>query len=468
MFKKKREKKVKQPLSVEAELVQDGMELVTLPPTVAWETLHCVSLNNNKLGNDALATLLEAGRLLSHVAWNQNHVTVVPAAITKHKKIKQLCLDDNPIAWPHAPEKPHDWKRAVQQDAVGRRVFRMYTNEDEDDNGRIHFVDLEIVLMGDPIFCDKDEDRGDVRIGTPGWCKGKHNAFTLPMHNRAQKTNFGDPDIRFRPYYRNELPGELPHHVLPMEYLSVSVMDGHGGPWVSEALRQGLFNKLHESGLMEPKLPENVEEAMVQLYKDVDETILGKLSELGRRDGSTCVNAIFNSDQTLISHVGDSRCVLGLADGTLEQVTADHDPDVEAEKKAVEARGGRVQFHPIKSRGGCWRVNGDLAMTRSFGDPNVKDVISCVPDVAVRPPLKDLDCFVMASDGLWHHVESSMAISMIRNSRNSQIACNKLYDLLLAQIRGGKNDTFGADNVMICVGKISRGSQAKDCPKIEL
>ena len=53
-----------------------------------------------------------------------------------------------------------------------------------------------------------------------------------------------------------------------------------------------------------------------------------------------------------------------------EQVTIDHEPDDPAEKARVEAKGGKIAFHPLNGKGGCWRVNGDLAMTRSFGDPN--------------------------------------------------------------------------------------------------
>jgi hypothetical protein len=34
-------------------------------------------------------------------------------------------------------------------------------------------------------------------------------------------------------------------------------MDGHGGPWVAEALKQNLLRKLISVGVVEKELPEN-------------------------------------------------------------------------------------------------------------------------------------------------------------------------------------------------------------------
>ncbi len=119
---------------------------------------------------------------------------------------------------------------------------------------------------------------------------------------------------------------------------------------------------------------------MVNLYREVDKTLLARL-EAGagaKKDGSTCVNVIVNSSHLLVSHVGDSRCVVGFEEtGKIEQLTTDHEPDLPAEREMVEKKGGKVEFHKNNIGGGVWRVCGDLAMTRSFGDPNVSP-LSCL------------------------------------------------------------------------------------------
>jgi hypothetical protein len=56
----------------------------------------------------------------------------------------------------------------------------------------------------------------------------------------------------------------------------------------------------------------------------------------------------------------------------------------------------KVEFHKSPAGGGVWRVNGDLAMSRSFGDPNVKKVISADPDVVVKSGMAEIDAVVIA------------------------------------------------------------------------
>lgn len=118
--------------------------------------------------------------------------------------------------------------------------------------------------------------------------------------------------------------------------------------------------------------------------------------------------------------------------------------------------------------GGVWRVNGDLAMTRSFGDPNVKKFTTVDPDVALRPGLAALDTIVVASDGLWHHVSSEDAIKVARKAEHAEQAAGQLYDMIESAIRKGKNDTYGLDNTMIVVAKVTRGSQSALVPKLVL
>ena len=47
------------------------------------------------------------------------------------------------------------------------------------------------------------------------------------------------------------------------------------------------------------------------------------------------------------------------------------------------------------------RVDGQLAMTRAFGDKKVKKHITAKPDVIIKKIDKDINFLILASDGLW-------------------------------------------------------------------
>jgi serine/threonine protein phosphatase PrpC len=83
---------------------------------------------------------------------------------------------------------------------------------------------------------------------------------------------------------------------------------------------------------------------------------IGKLS-----DGSTLVVAVVTREGMVHScWLGDSRVLLGHADGTYTALTNDHKPDMPSERQRIEAIGGKVS----EKEGGTARVEGVLAMSR--------------------------------------------------------------------------------------------------------
>ena len=223
----------------EAALVEDhrGQNLVALPATLRFEVLHEVVFDNNCLDHDHLDLVLQKAPLLSVCSFRKNRVVRVPRSISGLKKLRALHLEDNPVGWPRPPAKGADWKKAVANEPPGRRVFRIYACEASE--GRLQYADLEVVVMSDPMYKDKDEDRSDVRFGGCGWAEDAEGLWALPIHDRALHNRFGDPDVSRRPWYRNDL--ESAARVFPAEWLSVTVCDGHGGHWVAEALKQNLL-----------------------------------------------------------------------------------------------------------------------------------------------------------------------------------------------------------------------------------
>ncbi|KAK1361330.1 hypothetical protein POM88_045804 [Heracleum sosnowskyi] len=72
------------------------------------------------------------------------------------------------------------------------------------------------------------------------------------------------------------------------------------------------------------------------------------------------------------------------------------------------------------------RADGQLAMTRAFGDKKVKKHITAKPDVGVKKIDKDVDFLILASDGLWKVMSNQEACDCIYNITDAQEAAEEL------------------------------------------
>ncbi|KAK1265340.1 putative protein phosphatase 2C 6 [Acorus gramineus] len=110
--------------------------------------------------------------------------------------------------------------------------------------------------------------------------------------------------------------------------------------------------------------------------------------------GSTAVVALVCSTHIVIANCGDSRAVL-LRGKQPVPLSVDHKPNRESEYTRIEAAGGKV----IQWNG--YRVFGVLAMSRSIGDRYLKPWIIPDPEVTFVPRMREDECLILASDGLW-------------------------------------------------------------------
>lgn len=98
-----------------------------------------------------------------------------------------------------------------------------------------------------------------------------------------------------------------------------------------------------------------------------------------------------------MANVGDSRCALVRKDGSCVPLSSDHKPNRPDERARICAAGGWVVHQ------GCWRVAGDLAVSRAFGDRHLKRYGVCAEPELSRYVLGPLDAYLLlASDGLWY------------------------------------------------------------------
>lgn len=144
--------------------------------------------------------------------------------------------------------------------------------------------------------------------------------------------------------------------------------------------------------------------------------------------GTTVTSAFFSGNQLYTANVGDSRTILISMDETdpksikVRQLTTDHKPDFDAEKKRVIQCGGRVaQAMDFRGRmSGPLRVWGKnmnspgLAMSRSIGDCVAHSVgCACEPDIS-HTILSSLDKIILlASDGIWEFLTNMQVANIV-------------------------------------------------------
>jgi len=174
-----------------------------------------------------------------------------------------------------------------------------------------------------------------------------------------------------------------------------AVYDGHGGTTVSSVLKQVLY-KFIEKNLKNIDLQN--EDLVKQKIIDCFSLVNKCLQEQNVTDGSTATILIYfeKTNQVYLINLGDSRTVLW--DGEQIISTVDHKPNLPEERARIEKEGGFVIYN---------RLNGIIAVSRSFGDFSIKQ-ISTFPDIKIINLTKNYYKFILASDGLWDVLPTSI------------------------------------------------------------
>ncbi|XP_062177776.1 probable protein phosphatase 2C 10 isoform X2 [Alnus glutinosa] len=194
-----------------------------------------------------------------------------------------------------------------------------------------------------------------------------------------------------------------------------AIYDGHLGDSVPAYLQKHLFPNI----LKDEEFWTDPNRSIAKAYERTDQAILSHSPDLGR-GGSTAVTAILLNGQKLwIANVGDSRGVLSKR-GQAIQMTVDHEPNTE--RGSIENRGGFVSNMP----GDVARVNGQLAVSRAFGDKNLKTHLRSDPDIRYADIDPDTDFLILASDGLWKVVANQEAVDIAKKTKDPQRAAKQL------------------------------------------
>lgn len=227
------------------------------------------------------------------------------------------------------------------------------------------------------------------------------------------------------------------------------IFDGHSGALCSKYVAE----KLPQNVAAAKKLDD--ENELRNIVLQTDEDFLTSVEYRTRDDGSAAIFTIAIYDEEKKSYklingnVGDSRTVLAKKEGTgfvAITCTNDHKPTDELERKRIEAAGGTVQLS---------RVDGQLALSRAFGDrmlkvpmdyPRESRKVCANPDF-ITVTAEPGDFLFMACDGIYEgdvFTRESVIqwlVEKLKEVGDPAVACGKLLDECLAR---GSRDNMSA------------------------
>ncbi|KAK7260420.1 hypothetical protein RIF29_26451 [Crotalaria pallida] len=293
-----------------------------------------------------------------------------------------------------------------EDDFTGKEKY----NEDEDNNN-VGNTDEEKAAHDDTT--DDHQEEGEFLLGHEDLAATKEE-LQKGLSTKDADDNKDEPSTRHFSHGCHLVKGKMDHGMEDYIFAQhrkvnghdlglYAIFDGHAGRDVAKYLQSHLFENI----LSEPDFWENPVDAIKRACKATDDEILENVAD--SQGGSTAVAAILiNGVKLLVANVGDSRAV-SCKNGVAKPLTVDHEP--EKERDLVESRGGFVVTMP----GNVPRVDGVLAMTRAFGDGNLKDHITAEPDVTIQKIDKDTEFIILASDGLWKVMENQEACDCIKD-----------------------------------------------------
>jgi hypothetical protein len=122
------------------------------------------------------------------------------------------------------------------------------------------------------------------------------------------------------------------------------VFDGHGGDKCSKFLKQNLDTILFNSTYFPTNIIESVKDAFQKAEQQFSQHAI-KSGKLVDKSGSCALVALIINDTCYAINLGDSRALYSRDSGKeFYQITRDHKPNDEKEKKRIEKMGGKVYY----------------------------------------------------------------------------------------------------------------------------
>jgi len=219
----------------------------------------------------------------------------------------------------------------------------------------------------------------------------------------------------------------------------LAVFDGHGGQAVAEFCAMLICVVVQE--ILAAGSFSSMADFWYQVFHQLNNQVEQELGEEAHDSGATAAIALIQQDTVHVANVGDSRAVLG-RDGIATRLTFDHKPGDEGEKARIEAAGGTVVYLR-----GIARLDGNLAVARSFGD------LAFAPRLSVDPYTASFELtptdyvLIVACDGLWDVVSDQQSVDYVHR------VCSRggSAELAAAHLRDTAYEAGSTDNISVSV-----------------
>lgn len=197
------------------------------------------------------------------------------------------------------------------------------------------------------------------------------------------------------------------------DHMLLGVFDGHGGAKTAQYVAPNLVAKIESTASWQAYLADQTEEnagiALKEAFLAMDVELRERSEEAS---GCTAIVVMLTPSHIVTANLGDSRAVLG-SNGSTVPLSFDHKPYNEEEKQRIEKAGGTVSWN---------RVDGDLAVSRAFGDFRYKNVdlpqeeqkVSPEPEILFQPRSDQNEFVVLACDGVWDVMSNEEVTEEVR------------------------------------------------------
>jgi len=318
------------------------------------------------------------------------------------------------------------------------------------------------------------------------------STFTRPEPNAASAASTSSRSNQTRA----ESPGFSSQAEIAGKGSSVgyyAVYDGHCGFLAAQFLQ----DELHTRIFKHPSFADNIQKAVLESCALADKDFLDLCAAKRIYCGTTCLGMFLRNNQLIVFNIGDCLAVMGLRNGTVKELSDPHKPGRPDEEARIKAAKGWIteekelymgRLHrmdlsdPVvrdKAQKVSWvtihRVCGELAVSRSIGDPDYKrfipnkkvdalfnwpaghdgsfaaDLVIPTPEVSIFDVTADDEFVIIASDGLWDVVSPEEAAALIKETFKEKFtpaeAAEELCELALK--------LGSSDNVTIVIVKLS-------------
>ncbi|XP_053186956.1 protein phosphatase 1K, mitochondrial [Scomber japonicus] len=211
--------------------------------------------------------------------------------------------------------------------------------------------------------------------------------------------------------------------------LYFAVFDGHGGPDAADFCDKYMEKFIKDLVTKE----DNLEVVLTKAFLELDKALVRHLhfspNAPGMNAGSTATVALLRDGiELVVGSVGDSRAML-CRKGKAHKLTVDHTPERKDEKERIKKSGGFITWNSL----GQPNVNGRLAMTRSIGDFDLKNMGVIAEPETKRITLSHVhDSFLaLTTDGINFIMNSQEICDVINQCHDPKEAAQRISDQAL-------------------------------------